>query len=116
VSAADSPKSTEGFSCHEASSALLSDSVSLPVSLHNTGVLMLTGEEGCARDCVAASLRQDARDARNDIWLCIAFSCSVTASSLRVRLWFSDSTLDNRLVSDVLSNLSWKLVDSSSST
>jgi hypothetical protein len=76
---------------------------------------MLTGEEGCARDCVAALLRHEARDARNDIWLCIAFSCSVTASSLRVRLWLSDSTLDNRLASDALSSLSLRLVSSRSS-
>jgi hypothetical protein len=64
---------------------------------------MLTGDE---RDCAAALLRQEAREVRNDIWLCIAFSCSVTVSSLRVRLWLSDSTLDNRLASDAFSSLS----------
>jgi hypothetical protein len=79
------------------------------------GVPMLADEEGCARDFAAALLRQEAREARNDIWFCIALSCSVTASSLRVRLRLSDSMPDSRLVSDALSSLSWKLSDSSSS-
>jgi hypothetical protein len=74
---------------------------------------MLAGEEGCPRGFAAALLRQEAR---NDIWFCIAFSCSVTASSLRVRPWLSFSMLDSRPVSDALSSLSWRLSDSNSST
>jgi hypothetical protein len=118
VSAADSPKSTDSFSSplHEAESTFLSESVSLPESLHNTGVSTLAGGEDCARGCVAVSLRHETREARNDIWLCIAFSCCVTASSLCVRLRFSDSNLDSRVASDELSTLSWKLADSSVST
>jgi hypothetical protein len=114
VSAADSPKSTVGFSSPlRASSAFLSESVSLPASLHSTGVLVLTGEGGCARGCVAAALLR--QEARSDIWFCIALSCCVTSSSLRARLRLSDSTLDSRLVSDAVSSLSWKLSDSRSS-
>jgi hypothetical protein len=83
------------------------------------GVLRLLGGEGgdWARGSadVAALLRQAAREARSDIWSCIALSCSVTASSLRVSLQLSASTPDSRSASDTLSRFNWTLVDSSSS-
>jgi hypothetical protein len=86
------------------------------------GVLKLPGGEGegdgCARDgavALAALLRQAARDARNDIWLCTALNCKVTASSLRVSWQLSASTLDSRPASDALSRFNWVFADSSSS-
>jgi hypothetical protein len=85
------------------------------------GVLRLLGGEGgdWARGsaaAVAALLRQAAREARNDIWLCTAFSCSVISSSLWVSWRLSASTPDSRPASDTLSRFSWVLVVSSSST